>query len=249
MTSIKFLSFALLLLSFSFLSCNDDDKTKSVQVSVVSSDNDRGTVSGSGIYNVGSECTVKATCNNNYTFDGWYISDNYPLENFTQSLNPEYTFTVRQPIQFTALFNPKGLIYLSILEKSTATDNSLTYWNSIELSVELYTKNDNEEFIEYISDEDFTLEISFPYRFNKEPVEWTSHLIDIKKGEHNSEIKVIMPKNITHLTTGGIAKLSILNSNHENYFVKGKRIILESYKENGSLFHSSQISVPEILYQ
>lgn len=57
-----------------------------------------GSVSGDGIYKLGDNVTVKATVDNGYEFDGWYIGSK------KVSTNTKYTFTVTESVSIKAVF-------------------------------------------------------------------------------------------------------------------------------------------------
>lgn len=61
---------------------------------------DGGTVTGSGMYVIGSTVTVNATANNFYVFDGWYNASNVKV-----SSNAEYSFVVSDDTELTAKFS------------------------------------------------------------------------------------------------------------------------------------------------
>ena len=71
---------------------------RSYTINVSANPSNGGTVTGGGTYNHGSECTVSATANTGYTFQGW-------TKNGTQvSTNPSYTFTVTEAASYVAQF-------------------------------------------------------------------------------------------------------------------------------------------------
>ena len=57
-----------------------------------------GTVSGSGVYELGDQCTLTATPNTGYTFTNW------KKDNTVVSTNATYTFTVTENATYTATF-------------------------------------------------------------------------------------------------------------------------------------------------
>lgn len=59
-----------------------------------------GSVSGGGIYTIGTEVTVVATTSNGSTFDGWYNNQNVKV-----SSSASYTFTLNDNMTLTAKFN------------------------------------------------------------------------------------------------------------------------------------------------
>lgn len=59
-----------------------------------------GTITGAGLYTIGSQVTLSATPNTGYLFDGWYNSSNVKV-----SSNREYQFTLTDDIELVAKFN------------------------------------------------------------------------------------------------------------------------------------------------
>lgn len=59
-----------------------------------------GSVSGGGLYQIGTEVTVVATTNNGSTFEGWYNNQNVKV-----SSAASYTFTINDNVRLTAKFN------------------------------------------------------------------------------------------------------------------------------------------------
>lgn len=59
-----------------------------------------GTITGAGLYTIGSQVTLSATPNTGYLFDGWYNSSNVKV-----SSNREYQFTLTDNIDLVAKFN------------------------------------------------------------------------------------------------------------------------------------------------
>lgn len=59
-----------------------------------------GSVSGGGIYTIGTEVTVTAQTSNGSTFDGWYNNQNVKV-----SSSASYTFTINDNMTLTAKFN------------------------------------------------------------------------------------------------------------------------------------------------
>jgi len=72
--------------------------TQNYIITAMANPNEGGTVSGSGGYNYGDNCTLSATANAGYTFQRW-------TKNGTQvSTSPSYSFTVTESATFTAHF-------------------------------------------------------------------------------------------------------------------------------------------------
>lgn len=59
-----------------------------------------GSVSGAGLYQIGTEVTVEATTSNGSTFAGWFNAQNVQV-----SANASYTFTINDNVTLTAKFN------------------------------------------------------------------------------------------------------------------------------------------------
>lgn len=59
-----------------------------------------GTITGAGLYTIGSQVTLNATPNSGYLFDGWYNQSNVKV-----SSNREYQFTLTDDIELVAKFN------------------------------------------------------------------------------------------------------------------------------------------------
>lgn len=59
-----------------------------------------GTITGAGLYTIGSQVTLNATPNSGYLFDGWYNQSNVKV-----SSNREYQFTLTDNIELVAKFN------------------------------------------------------------------------------------------------------------------------------------------------
>lgn len=85
------------------------ESPKNVSCSVVSDVGIGGTVSGNGTYTKGQLCTVTATVNDEYIFDGWYIG------NELVSKNLSYSFSVSSDVHLEAHFH--------VLWKLTYTSN------------------------------------------------------------------------------------------------------------------------------
>lgn len=71
---------------------------ETVQVTVSSSDSNKGTASGGGNFRIGAQATVTATPVGGYAFQGWYEGNRFVSNN-----NP-YTFTVERAIDLQAQF-------------------------------------------------------------------------------------------------------------------------------------------------
>lgn len=72
--------------------------TQNYVITAMANPTESGTVSGSGGYNYGDNCTLSATANAGYTFQRW-------TKNGTQvSTSPSYSFTVTESATFTAHF-------------------------------------------------------------------------------------------------------------------------------------------------
>ena len=79
---------------------NCDEANTPVTITVASSDEELGIVSGGGEFVCGETCTVTATPNEGYSF--WFWGD----ENGAVSTEANYTFTVTGPRDLTAVFRP-----------------------------------------------------------------------------------------------------------------------------------------------
>lgn len=84
-----------------------------------------GVVTGAGQYDENSICTLHATANTGYSFDGWQLGGN------TVSTNPEYSFEVTDNATYTAVFTAKPIHNITVCSvqhgtiganKTTATE-------------------------------------------------------------------------------------------------------------------------------
>ena len=97
--------------------------TKKVSVSVVSADETKGTVAGSGSYDSGAEATVTATPTTGYEFVNWTKG-----EDEVSKVNP-YVFTVTEDVSLTANFKATTYTITYVLDEEAEIEegNPTTY--------------------------------------------------------------------------------------------------------------------------
>lgn len=100
-------------------------------ITVTASPSAGGSATGGGSYKGGSSCTVKATANSGYSFDGWYEGSS------KVSSSTSYTFTVSSARTLTAKFEKKGVDFIAvgsngcISYKNKALKVGTNHWSAI----------------------------------------------------------------------------------------------------------------------
>jgi len=95
-----------------------EEALRPIQVSAVANPTEGGTVSGAGIYGLGTTCTLTATANEDYTFVNW-TKDGQEV-----STSPSYSFTVTEAAAFAANFEESSNNLISTF------DIGWTWWSS-----------------------------------------------------------------------------------------------------------------------
>lgn len=99
---------------------NNGGGNDSYIVTVLANPSSGGSVSGSGTYQQGQTCTVRAVANTGYTFTNW-------TENGSQvSINANYTFTINNNRTLVANFIPNTQIYTINVSKFPENGGSVT---------------------------------------------------------------------------------------------------------------------------
>lgn len=105
----------------------------SYAVTVLSDNEDYGTVSGGGLFMFGAEITISATANSGYVFTGWYTTSG----NLVSTDNP-YTFTVDSKTTLVAKFREAQIVEITVSSNDesmgTATGSG-TYYEGEQVTI------------------------------------------------------------------------------------------------------------------
>lgn len=97
-----------------------DVLTTNCQISATVDPGNSGVISGAGVYEYGSECTLTASPNNGYSFVNW------TKNGIVVSDNSSYTFTVIEDAAYVAHFQPSFAGYTISAEANPANGGSVT---------------------------------------------------------------------------------------------------------------------------
>lgn len=89
------------------------DAPAQVTVTVLSEDEEAGTVSGGGVVNAGEKVLISARAKEGYTFDGWYLGETKVSD------QPEYEVEAAEDITYTARFMKNEVQQITITVEAT----------------------------------------------------------------------------------------------------------------------------------